>query len=63
MHRKRPSLRSFRRLAAVLRDDSAQGLVEYAIVVALVALLAIATLRALGRRVNNSLSSASNGFS
>ncbi len=61
MHRKRPS--SFRRLAAVLRDDSAQGLVEYAIVVALVALLAIATLRALGRRVNNSLSSASNGFS
>ena len=48
---------------AALLDDSAQGLVEYAIVLALVAMVALAVLRALGRRVNNSLSSASNGFS
>ncbi len=50
-------------LRAALRDESAQGLVEYAIVLALVAMVALAVIRTLGRRVTNSLSSATNGFS
>ena len=56
-------LPAVRMLRAVLLDESAQGLVEYAIVLALVAMVALAVLRVLGRRVTNSLSSASNGFS
>ena len=36
---------------------------EYALVIAVVAIVALATLRVLGRRVNNALSSATNGFS
>lgn len=50
-------------LRAMLVDESAQGLVEYAIVIALVAMIALATLRTLGGRAKNSLSSASNAFS
>ena len=51
-------------LRAALRDDSAQGLVEYAIIIALVAMVSLAVLRTLGRRASNSLgSAASNGFS
>jgi Flp pilus assembly pilin Flp len=50
-------------LRATLRDESAQGLVEYAIILGLVAMVALAVVRALGRHVTNSLSSASNGFS
>ena len=46
-----------------LKDDRGQGLVEYALVIALVAMIALATLRVLGHRVNNSLGSASNAFS
>ena len=50
-------------LRAMLVDESAQGLVEYAIVIALVAMVSLAVLRALGGRARNSLSSAANGFS
>ncbi len=50
-------------LRAMLLDESAQGLVEYAIVIALVAMVSLAVLRALGGRAKNSLNSASNGFS
>ena len=46
-----------------MKDDRGQGLVEYALVIAVVAIVALATLRVLGRRVNNALSSATNGFS
>ena len=52
-----------RRVLACLKDERGQGLVEYALVIALVAIVALATLRVLGRRINNALSSASNGFS
>jgi Flp pilus assembly pilin Flp len=55
--------RFFRAVADTLRDDSGQGLVEYAIIIALVSIVAIATLRTLGHRVDNSLGSATNGFS
>ena len=48
---------------ACLKDDRGQGLVEYALVIAIVAIVALATLRVLGRRATNALSSASNGFS
>ena len=50
-------------LGTMFADDSAQGLVEHAIVIALVAMVSLAVLRALGGRARNSLSSASNGFS
>ncbi len=48
---------------SMLKDDAGQGLVEYAIIIALVSVVAIVTLRILGQRANNALSSASNGFS
>ena len=47
----------------MLKDDAGQGLVEYAIIIALVSVVAIATLKILGGRANNALSSASNGLS
>ena len=47
----------------MLKDDAGQGLVEYAIIIALVSIVAIVTLKALGGRANNALSSASNSFS
>lgn len=59
----RPIPSFLRVLRAALRDDSAQSLVEYALILALVAMVALAVLRTLGRRVTNGLSSASNGFS
>jgi Flp pilus assembly pilin Flp len=45
-----------------LMDDRAQGLVEYAFVIALVAMVAIASLRILGTKVNNTLNKASSGL-
>jgi Flp pilus assembly pilin Flp len=58
-----PITASYTALRAVLADESAQGLVEYAVVIALVAMAAVATLKLLGRRVTNGLGSATNGFS
>ncbi len=46
-----------------VRDDSGQGIVEYAIILAFVATVAIVTLRVFGQRTNNMLSPAQNGFS
>ena len=45
-------------LNAMLRDDSGQGLVEYALIIALISLAAIAIMTTLGKNVNNSLNSA-----
>jgi Flp pilus assembly pilin Flp len=42
----------------LLKDDRAQGLVEYALVIALVAMVAVATLRILGTRVKTTLNKA-----
>ena len=54
---------SFDRLSRMLRDDSAQGLVEYAIILAFVATVAVVTLRIFGQRTNNTLTPVLNGFS
>ena len=44
-------------------DDAGQGLVEYALIIALVALIAIAALRTLGRKATNTLNSAASNLS
>lgn len=45
-------MHSFR---SMLYDDAAQGLVEYAMIVALVSIVAIAALRFLGTKTENTL--------
>jgi Flp pilus assembly pilin Flp len=44
-------------------DDAGQGLVEYSLVIALVALIAIAALRTLGRKASNTLNNAATNLS
>ena len=46
-----------------LSDESGQGLVEYALIIALVSIVAIAALRALGNSSNNTLTNAGNNLS
>ncbi len=41
-----------------LKDDSGQGLVEYALIIALVSIVAIASLSLLGRKMSNTLNRA-----
>jgi pilus assembly protein Flp/PilA len=43
---------------ALLKDDAGQGLVEYALIIALISLAAIAVMSTLGKKVSNSLNSA-----
>ena len=43
---------------AMLRNDDGQGLVEYALIIALVSIVAIAALRTLGQKANNTLGNA-----
>ena len=45
-----------------LEDDSAQGLVEYALIIALVAMVAVAAMRILGKKVSNALNNAAKGL-
>ena len=45
-------------LRRLLADDAAQGVAEYAFIIALVALVCIAALQAIGKKVSNSLSNA-----
>jgi pilus assembly protein Flp/PilA len=42
----------------LIRDDRGQGLVEYALIIALVSVLAIAALQFLGQKASNTLSNA-----
>lgn len=42
----------------MLRDDAGQGLVEYALIIALVSIVAIAALRFLGTKADNTLKNA-----
>jgi pilus assembly protein Flp/PilA len=50
-------------LAQFLRDDSGQGLVEYALIIALVSIVAVAALTRLGIGANNSMQMAANNMS
>ena len=45
------------------RDERGQGLVEYALVIALVAIVAIAALQFLGSKANNTLNNAAGNLS
>ncbi len=49
-------------LMAVVRDDRGQGLVEYALIIALVSLVAISALKFLGAKASNSLNNAANAL-
>jgi Flp pilus assembly pilin Flp len=42
----------------MLKDDSGQSLVEYALIIALISLAAISTMSVLGRKISNSLNKA-----
>jgi pilus assembly protein Flp/PilA len=53
-----PAQRAHRFLKWFGADDSGQGLIEYALVVALVGILALAALQLLGKKTSNTLSNA-----
>lgn len=48
---------------AMLLDEEGQGLVEYALIIALVSIVAIAALRLMGNKANNTLNNAANALS
>jgi pilus assembly protein Flp/PilA len=50
------------RLVAMLRDDEGQGLVEYALIIALVSVVAIAALTFLGSSAQSQLNSAASAI-
>jgi pilus assembly protein Flp/PilA len=45
------------------RDEEGQGLVEYALILVLIAIVVIVILSVLGKQVNNAFSNVSNGLS
>jgi pilus assembly protein Flp/PilA len=47
-------------LMGVFRDERGQGLVEYALIIALVSLVAISALKFLGAKASNTLNNAAN---
>ena len=49
--------KAFRKLYAGLKSRKAQSLVEYALILALIAVVAIIMLKGVGTHVNNTLSS------
>ncbi|HUJ71365.1 MAG TPA: Flp family type IVb pilin [Verrucomicrobiae bacterium] len=48
--------KSFQRLSRGIRKQSGQSLVEYALILGLIAVVAILVLQGLGSKVNNTLS-------
>jgi pilus assembly protein Flp/PilA len=48
----------FKNFTAMLRDDNGQGLVEYALIIALVSIVAVTALRFLGGKASNSINNA-----
>lgn len=59
LHRDRPHVRLRRRPRS---DEGGQGLVEYALILVLIALVVIVVLQVLGNQVNNSFSNVANGL-
>jgi pilus assembly protein Flp/PilA len=47
----------------MLRNEDGQGLVEYALIIALVSVVAIAALSVLGKKASNTLSNAASSLS
>lgn len=50
-------------ISSFLRDEAGQGLVEYSLIIALVAIVVIAALQLIGSKGNNSLTNAANQLS
>ncbi len=50
-------------IASFLKDDAGQGLTEYALIIALVSIIAIAALNTLGNKSSNGLTNAGNNLS
>ncbi len=50
------------KFTAMLRNDDGQGLVEYALIIALVSIVAITALTLLGGKVTNAFSNAANNM-
>jgi pilus assembly protein Flp/PilA len=53
----------FKNFIPMLNNDGGQGLVEYALIIALVSIVAMAALRTLGSSANNTMTNASNQLS
>jgi len=53
----------FKNFISMLRNDEGQGLVEYALIIALVSIVAIAALQVLGKKASNTLSNAAGSLS
>jgi pilus assembly protein Flp/PilA len=51
------------RCVQFLADESGQGLVEYSLIIALIAIVVIAALRTLGTSAGNTLNNSSNQLS
>lgn len=56
-------VRMFKSFIVMLRNDEGQGLVEYALIIALVSIVAISALQVLGKKASNTLSSAAGSLS
>ena len=52
-----------RSVVTFLKDDEGQGLVEYALIIALISIVAIVALQFLGNKANNTLNNAGNSLS
>lgn len=53
----------FKSFTAMLKNDDGQGLVEYALIIALVSIVAISSLTLLGKKASNTLSNAAAALS
>ena len=52
----------FKRKSRRLRKQSGQSLVEYSLVLALIAIVVVLVLQGIGSKVNNTLSTTNSGF-
>jgi len=52
----------FATVKSILKDERGQGLVEYGLILGLVAVVCITATKTLGTKVNNTLTTAGNGL-